>query len=192
MNFYRAILCTALLHSYVTIWFTLESNWENLEQLYYVYIGKNLPQYGASAIKLASTFSGMKLNLIGNEALRKSLTSLPVNFIALEDFYNPAEFANLEGRFERSHEFRNGFWLKTLERFYVIEQFMKQFDVTDFFHAELDQLLFRTDKLSLEIKNLNKKGVFIPFHTQSEACASIFYCNDYLTIRDFIRFTNDA
>jgi len=85
MNFYRAILCTALLHSYVTIWFTLESNWENLEQLYYVYIGKNLPQYGASAIKLASTFSGMKLNLIGNEALRKSLTSLPINFIALED-----------------------------------------------------------------------------------------------------------
>ena len=134
----------------------------------------------------------MDLNFIGNEALRKSLKMLPVNFIALEDFYNPSEFNNLDGRFEKSAEFRNGFWLKTLERFYVIEQFMKFFEVSSIFHAELDQLMFRTDQLSMEIKKLNKKGVFMPFHTQSAACASIFYCNDYQAIQDFVRFTNDV
>ena len=163
-----------------------------MEQLHYVYIGNKLPKYGAAAVGLAARYSGMGVNFIGNEALRKSLKSLPVNFIALEDFYNPSEFKSLEGRFEYAPEFRNGFWLKTLERFYVIEQFMKYFQVSDIFHAELDQLLFRTDQLSLKIKNLNKGGLFIPFHTPNLVCASVLYCNDYLTIRDFIKFTNDS
>jgi hypothetical protein len=163
-----------------------------MEKLYYVYIGKKLPQYGSSAIRLAARYSGMELNFIGNEALRKSLQRLPVNFIAIEDFYDSSEFDDLDGRFERSAEFRNGFWLKTLERFYVIEQYMKHFENSSFFHAELDQLLFRTDQLALKIKELNKNGLFIPFHSQNEACASVIYCNDRLTIRDFIRFTNDS
>ena len=163
-----------------------------MEHLHYVYIGNKLPQYGVSAIKLAAKYSGMELNFIGNKSLRNSLRPLPVNFIAIEDFYDSSEFNELDGRFERSPEFRNGFWLKTLERFYVIEQFMKYFEVSSIFHAELDQLLFRTDQLSLKIASLNKNGLFIPFHRESEACASVFYCNDRSVIRDFIKFTNDA
>ncbi len=157
-----------------------------------MFIGNKLPQYGASAIKLAEKYSGMKLNFIGNKSLWQNLKGLPVDFIAIEDFYNPSEFKKLEGRFERSPEFRNGFWLKTLERFFVIEQFIKFFNVPDFFHAELDQLLFRTDELKSEIRKLKRSGLFLPFHTESEACASVFYCNDYLTIRDFIEFTNNT
>ncbi len=163
-----------------------------MEQLHYVYIGKKLPSYGESAIRLAARYSGMELNFIGNEAMRKSLKTLPINFIAIEDFYNPTEFNELHGRFENSAEFRNGFWLKTLERFFVIEQFMKHFDVSDFFHAELDQLLFRSDNLMLKLKDLNKNGLFIPFHTSTTVCASVLYCNDYSTIRDFIDFINNA
>jgi hypothetical protein len=137
-------------------------------------------------------YSGMELNFIGSGALGKSLKTLPVNFIAIEDFYDSAEFEALDGRFERSAEFRNGFWLKTFERFYVIEQFMKHFEEPDVFHAELDQLLFRTDQLSQNVKDLNKSGIFMPFHSQKEACASVFYCNDPLAIRDFIQFTSEA
>jgi hypothetical protein len=163
-----------------------------LEQLHYVYIGKKLPEYGASAIRLADRYSGMEVNLVGNEAVRKSVKMLPVNFIAIEDFYDPTEFNELDGRFENSVEFRNGFWLKTLERFYVIEQFMKHFGVSDLFHAELDQLLFRTDQLSLKIRDLKKDGLFIPLHTPKTVCASVLYCNDYLTIRDFVNYSNNT
>jgi hypothetical protein len=36
---------------------------------------------------------------------------------------------------------------------------MKYFEVSSIFHAELDQLLFRTDQLSLKIASLNKNGL---------------------------------
>jgi len=155
----------------------------------YVFVGTKLPKYALSAIKLAQISSGMEIHLIANHQIKSSVKSLNVRFTNIEDFYNPAEFNEVKRKIIYSNSFRDGFWHKTLERFFVIDQYLRYSGNNKFFHAELDQILFRTDKLVSAIEKTEFIGVFFPFHTSTHGCASIFYCNDPLTVRDFLEFT---
>ena len=158
----------------------------------FVFIGNKLPTYAISAIQLAQISSGMKINLIASHQIKSCVNSLNVEFTELEDFYNPIEFNEGIRKFLYSNSFRDGFWQKTLERFFVIDQYLKSSGSRTIFHAELDQMLFRTDRLVNAIEETELTGAFFPFHTATHGCASIFYCNDPLALRDFIEFVLSA
>lgn len=161
-----------------------------MSNLYYIYLGERLPSYTADAISLAHRFSGNNLYFIGNKNAKKFLKGLPIEFVELEGFYDRQPIGKIENRFVFSKNFRNGFWLKTLERFFVMEQYMKKFSVEEVFHAELDQLLFNTDLLVKNLRDLDKSGVFLPFHNPTMAVASIFYCNKIESLQSFIDFSS--
>ena len=158
-------------------------------EIYFVFLGSKLPAYAKASIQLAACTSGVDLCLIGNRSILKSVRHLPVNFTAIEDFYDYKEFNLAKMRITADHKYRNGIWLKSLERFFVIYQYMLTYDRSSILHAELDQLIFGAARFSELLENTKLSGLFLPFHSESSAIASIVYINDILALKSLIDFS---
>jgi hypothetical protein len=102
------------------------------DEVTFVFVGGRLPQYAVASLQLAVQTSGLKVRLVGSRALGRDIPQ-NVRFTALEDFYEPAAFANASQRALFSHQAGNGFWLKTLERFFVLGQFQEHSGQSGFF-----------------------------------------------------------
>ena len=165
---------------------------QSTNEVYFVFLGESLPRYAASSIDLAIRHSGMSIHLLGNEKLRRQVGVDGVSFTAVEDFYNPLCFVEAAERVSLPQSFRDGFWLKTLERFFVLEQFMESAGLSDIFHAELDQLLFRTDLLVEKLRLIDTPGLFVPFHNKNVVVASVLYCNDRSTFRSLLEYSRQS
>ena len=158
----------------------------------FVYLGKSLPNYGLASIELASRYSGLNVRLIGNASMARSLRNSPARFTAVEDFYDDQEFVETSKRMISPHSFRQGFWLKTLERFFVLSQYMAKENLDSIVHAELDQLLFRVDLLHSKLDEEKRLGLFLPFHKSDKAVASLLYCNSQEALRSLLDFSSKA
>jgi hypothetical protein len=164
----------------------------------FVFIGDDLPCYARESLNLAVEHSGLDVHLIGNSATQNQIKNKAVTFTAIEEFYDCTNFKKVEKNSLLSKSFRDGFWLKTLERFFVLEQFMTYSGDETIFHAELDQLLFRNDKLLENLNRLSKPGAYFPFVEAGKAVASLFYCNSHSALKSLVdfaangqRFTNE-
>lgn len=135
----------------------------------------------------------MEPHLIANAS---ALQDLPKGISAttpIEEFYVAEAFAETRLNLVSPHGFRDGFWLKTIERFFVLEQFAKVSKSESVFHAELDQLLFRTDLLLNNLEQLHSQGIRVPFHSSKRALASIMHIqgtSGLSHLLDFSRTTN--
>ena len=158
-------------------------------EIHFVFLGSKLPSYAKASIQLAASTSGVNLYLIGNRSILKSVRHLPVNFTAIEDFYDSQEFNSAKRRITADHKYRNGIWLKSLERFFVIYQYMLTFHKYSILHAELDQLIFSAERFSELLENTKLKGLFFPFHSASSVVASLVYINDVLALKSLIDFS---
>jgi hypothetical protein len=138
---------------------------------------------------LATRYSGLRVHLLGNEKIFAEASQKLINFTPVEDFYDPEEFKEAAKRISYAHSFRDGFWLKSLERFFVLEQYIHRGKIEHIFHAELDQLLFRADQLLEKLDTADQRGLFFPFHNQKSAVASVFYCNDHKALRSLLDFS---
>jgi hypothetical protein len=134
----------------------------------------------------------MKVNLIGDVGIEKELNTLPINFIRTSDFYDNSDFLRISQNLNNSLSFRNGFWLKTLERFFVLEQFMKKYDVNSLLHAELDQLLFGLEELEEVLRTQNRDGLYIPMHKMEAAIASLIYIQNSKTLSSLLNFAQSS
>jgi hypothetical protein len=160
-------------------------------EVVFVYLGNSFPNYAIASLKLAVENSGMAVRILGNHNLKKKAEIAGVVFTSIEDFYNPDEFKKVEHKVILPHNFRQGFWLKTLERFFVIHQYMSTFGISQVFHAELDQLLFGCSNLVKKIESSEKVGIFVPFHTVDLAVASIFYCNNIEALGSLLDYSKE-
>lgn len=156
------------------------------QDLYFVYLGGALPSYVCASIQLAKQYSGLNVHLLGHAEYATKLGRNSDTLIPVEDFYDPVPFQTASENVVSPHRFRAGFFLKSLERFFVLEQFMEKSGVSEFLHAELDQVLFRVDLLAAHLAEIGRKGIYFPFHSDRFALASIFYCNDAESLRSLI------
>lgn len=156
-------------------------------ELSFVFLGDSLPRYARSSLALAHRYSGLEVRLIGSRKIEKWVKTSPASFFPLEDFYNPDAFAEARESVSLSHRFRGGFWLKSLERFFVLDQFLDFTGGEEVFHAELDQLLFRCDKLVANIQSYGQRGLFFPFHGLQKCVASVFFCNNPDALKSLIK-----
>lgn len=128
----------------------------------------------------------MDVVLLGNGGSPRLPRNNNVEFIPVEDFYDPSEFDAASSKITLDASFRGGFWLKTFERLFVLEQYMVSSGLGAVFHAELDQLLFGTNELVDKLEGSGDSGIFFPFHGKDKAVASVFFCNSALAFRDLI------
>lgn len=148
-----------------------------MDSLHFVFLGKRIPDYALASLELSRRHSGLRPVLVGNRELFDQIKRTGTEFIAADSFYDPAPMEQAARNITLDHSFRNGFWLKTLERFFVLEQLMKSVQLRQVIHAELDQLLFRVDKLLDGLRRSKKTGIFLPFQGEKKAVASVLYCN---------------
>lgn len=156
--------------------------------VYFIYLGQRLPKYAWPSIELAQRHSGLNVHLISDIRAIPAHPDNTFDVVDVRDFYKPQEFEKFADKISSSHSFRSGFWLRTLERFFVMEQLMIDRSLPNILHAELDQLLFNAGDLASNLDKSEKRGMFLPFHDSNSAVASIFFCNDVSSIRGLIDF----
>lgn len=164
----------------------------------FIYLGRDLPRYARSSVRLAKETSGANVHVVGNAPLEGNLRGTGVAFTAVEDFYCRELFEQASKQLSAPEQFRHGFWYRTLERFFVLHQFMTVSRQSEVLHAELDQILFGVDHLVNALRTGPRSGVFFPFHNEQAAIASIFYCNDTASLESLLNqaavgesFTNE-
>ncbi len=162
---------------------------QKTRDVHFVYLGKSLPRYARASLELASRNSGLQVHLLANAQAGADVARHCAHFTAVEDFYNVAEFAEAEKRVTFNHTFRDGLFLRSLERFFVLDQYMHSNKLETIFHAELDQLLFRVDELVGALDAVTERGAFLPFHNKFSAVASVFYCNHKDVLRSFLNYS---
>jgi hypothetical protein len=91
---------------------------------------------------------------------------------------------------ESERTFRDGFWLKTIERFFVLAAFVEDDLGKAYFAAELDNIVFKAPKEFLE-KISQKSCLAYPFLNESTAMASFLYIGGIAPIEKFCRYISE-
>lgn len=141
-----------------------------------IYKGK-LPNYSICALdKIAKNNSKIFLICDVNDKLIKNINRK----IKIIDIKNYEFNLNLDYKI---NNFRNGFYLKTIERFFIINNFLKKNSLKNFFHIELDNFLYNLDDFKKKLDHIGNKIFFstMPYKKKGfkwKGCPGLIYCND--------------
>jgi hypothetical protein len=154
--------------------------------LVFVYLGDTLPEYVYYSLLLACETSHCDVIFISEVAVVLEDKNNYQN-VLLDTFYDKFEFENIVQNLNFDENLWDGFWLKTLERFFVIKQWMKYSNTDKLFHAELDNLVFNLTDLDKKLDNLGAY-IFVPRDSDERVIASLVYINSYESITKFCKY----
>ena len=83
--------------------------------------------------------------------------------------------------------FRDGFWIKTIERFFVLGAYLQKMQLNKVFHGEIDNLFFNLVSI-VEYSKKDNKFIYFPVQSESSGAGSIIYINDYKGIEELCYF----
>jgi hypothetical protein len=150
-------------------------------RLIYVWLGPVLPAWARISLMLSKNTSGLETVLLCNRSVG-DVSEVSTQYY-LEDFYIPPDVLRGNGNDLRV-KFRHGFWIKTTERFFVLEQFVKKFSHENIFHAELDNLIFNIADLGEKLDTVGS-GLFCPRDAVDRGIASLIYINNQKSLSEF-------
>jgi hypothetical protein len=150
--------------------------------LVFVYLGPDFPSYASSSLQIALKTTPNPIVVLA-EVPRPAHIPSAVEWIAVDSFYSGQEFATFTLQPPYSEEFRDGFWLKTAERFFVLSEFMQWRKLATIFHGELDCLFFDLPEVERQILEDGLCGVFLARETESRCIGSLVYVNDSRVLR---------
>ena len=156
--------------------------------LIFVWIGNSLPSWCKRALILNSNLNDRDVILIGSSVL-KSCIPEDIKFFELESFYD-SSIAKIKINTLNSDKRRSGFWQKTYERFFVLNTFMKKYDIKYFFHAELDNICMIPEGLEFKIDQFGL-GCYVPQDSESRAIASLIYINNIYGLEFMCNIADD-
>jgi hypothetical protein len=156
-----------------------------------VYIGK-VPSYVRHCVQQLRDWSSLKLYFITNdiENCKELLPSYDITYIHPDEL----EGDNLNILEEKRKFFSLCSWVQGREhlfyysmlRLYLIENFMKKYNVQDVFHLEIDNLIYY-DPYEFK-KQFQTRGISYLYEDKERGCASVFYARDI----DSIKHLNDT
>ena len=164
----------------------------NNPPLVFVYLGKKLPEYVKYSMLLACETSHCDVVLLSEVSL--DIKKDNYKNVLIQSFYDYSEFIEIAKSLNFDKNFWDGFWLKTLERFFVLKQYMKHFKMNKCFHAEADNMVFNLSELSQKLDSIGEY-MFIPKPSQDIAIASLIYINSKKSIEmlcDYAKEKSDA
>ena len=157
-------------------------------ELVFVHIGESVPTYVQPALSLAARDARLPLRMLCSSTTAPHFSGLCAT-TAIDDFYDPTQFVAARRNFDSDHTFRDGFWLKSAERYFVLAQYMDVFGVDRLVHAELDTLTFALDRFVANLERSGERGIFLPFDHPTRSIASLVYVNDPAALGELVRFT---
>lgn len=152
----------------------------------FIWLGRKFPSYARFALQLNSGRIRNPLVLVSDIEPPPDVLRL-VRWVKLGDFYESSYFTHFREFSNLDEEFRDGFWLKTVERMFVLEQLSGHLELTEFFSAELDVLLFPLDRMVKELRD-QSPGLYAPREGRTYAVFSLFYVSLPSAVRDFCDF----
>jgi len=164
--------------------------------LVFVWIGNNLPNWAHLSLQLSVKQSKLKVILLCPRSIEIAIDGLSI--FRIEDFYTPLNSTWVNNIRDISVSYRDGFWVKTTERFLVLHAFVGYCSIEKLFHAELDNLIFDLTGLSDRLDKIGG-GFFCPRDQFDRGIASLIYVNDTQTLKEIsdviysgsISFEND-
>lgn len=149
--------------------------------LVFIWIGDSLPGWFNDTLKIAKKYSNANLILICSKSAHEAqpLDAL-LSVYQLEDFYqrDPRLY---DLQYFGPLGFRDEFWLKTLERYLVLLAFMKHYQITSCFQAELDNAIFDISDIGSSLDSVGS-GIFAPRDVLDRAVPSLIYINNILAL----------
>lgn len=157
----------------------------DLPPLIFVYLDNELPKYAVDSLRIARKNYSGEIVLITNTDTRFSLPGVEV--VDSRGWYQTNRFSSFKDQSPLDQTFRDGFWFTAVERFFVLDQFVKLNDINRFFHAELDVLVLEIDDLAASLDCIGK-GFFCPLEANQRAIASLTYVNEPAVLSELIDF----
>lgn len=90
--------------------------------------------------------------------------------------------------YQASPDFRNGYWLKTVERFYYLEELMKKFDIKELFHFENDVLIYFEIESLIKIFRKHCHGIASVMKDDAHCAPGIVYISNVAKLSHYLDF----
>lgn len=162
---------------------------------------------GASRIPLVFHFTGNLMPSWGMATLKQAIKRWPGRIVFLHDqnenprvrgvdsvdireWYSKQPFEEFAEKFARPTNFRGGFWYHAVERFFVLSQWAKRFEVSRLLHTELDVVLFNGNQLETQLSKL-PHGLFFPRASPQNAGANLLYIHGHNALHPLVQFFSD-
>ena len=162
----------------------------NLHEIPFVWteIGRKPGKYVLNAIKInAELFPKTPRYLIVSSEFASNLSIKDCSVICEEDLLETAhshKFKNTNKNWNWSQE---TYWTNTTRRFFILEQFLKTFDLDRLIHLESDTLLL--DRKYIDDLFLDSKwGIKYTKQDVTLGCASVFLVNSMTKLENFNEF----
>lgn len=91
---------------------------------------------------------------------------------------------NYHSNSSQCHNFRNGFFVLTSERFFYIYQFMKKYNLINCIHIENDVLLYHN--INEIVNSFNENYIYLPFDCYKRNIASIMYIPNHTLLKNVL------
>jgi len=144
--------------------------------LIFVFQGLRWPKYVKHSLRLAARTAQVPVVVLTN---LEPLSGAPeVSWFKIADFYQRKDFDDFQRESNLPRAFRNGFWFHTVERFFILRDFMSSRGITHCFHGELDCVFLHLNELEIEIKTAGLAGFFFPRETSDRGLGSLVYMNN--------------
>jgi hypothetical protein len=143
--------------------------------LVYHYGGSAIPDYALVTLKNVVKMWPAPVYLLHNFSQPPEIRG-----VIAEDFrawYSPDQFREVLASTEMDGEFREGFWLHAIERFFVLSQWLEVSGNSRLLHAELDVRLFSHGDLFTRLDEIGP-ALYMPRASVQQAGANWLYCND--------------
>ena len=160
----------------------------------FVHLGPELPTYLGHALFQARLFNTTQnIYLLAEqkalaqanaqELVRSLQCSLKIQIVPIETLPCSPEHKLFEQTSTHGTAFRKGFWKFTVERFFVLDDFMQHYAITDLIHLENDTLLYRNVDELLPIFRKYYQGIAAVFINDTHCIPSLVYIRDAIAIK---------
>lgn len=147
-----------------------------------------IPKYLYSNIEyLCKTFANKNIKLVTDNEKIKNIKYSNFEYINYSEIDENIEL-NLS-KLKHSRNFRNGFWFKTIERFFYLEEYLSKHN-RSIIYLESDVLLFPNFPFSKF--QLVKKEIAYPLVSQARGIASCMYIKNSVGINNFCNFIKSS
>lgn len=178
---------------YLPFAFTLFICSINAHSIVFVHIGSEIPSHLVTTLTQARLFNEQcSIFLIANELAIKNTTAQlqdnNITFIPCESLIPSPIHARFKNHPE--HDMRAfGLWRYSSERFFYLEEFIRQFNLSDVFHLESDVMLYTDLENLLPVFTKYYKGMIgAIFEHDSRCVPSFLYISDINPIQKLIGF----
>lgn len=159
---------------------------EDLCPFILVHIGEKFPEYMNTCVKQIRLWNPTsKIYCITSECHRGKLNLTDCSFVALSSIaVSPKRaFFNRRSALE-------GIWKVTTERFFVLEDFMRQYHYEECFHLENDNLIYFPMEYMLPTLRASSNGLSAPFLGKDELTFGVMYVKSLSALEQFTSYIN--